>query len=106
MFATNVNGNSVFGTLSPGVQGSTDLNPVVTADTAWPICTVGKGISKGSITVSDGVHTSIVDLSGASTVGDVARIIEANPPAGRQVTVDITPTGLERFARRGRRRRC
>ena len=33
-------------------------------------------------------------MSGAATVGDVAADIEANPPAGRTVTVSITPTGL------------
>jgi flagellar hook-associated protein 3 FlgL len=36
----------------------------------------------------------VVDLSTAATVGDVKRLLEANPPPGRTVTVDITSTGL------------
>ncbi len=94
LFSTNVNGTSVFGTMSSGVQGTTDLNPVVTADTQLADLNGGKGIAAGSITVSDGSNSSIINLSGASTLGDVARLIEANPPAGRQVTVAITSTGL------------
>ena len=94
LFSTNVDGDAVFGTLSAGVQGSTDLNPAVTSDTALADLNGGQGIAAGSITISDGTHTSTVDLSGAATVGDVARLIEANPPAGRQLTVNITATGL------------
>ena len=94
LFSTSLDGNSVFGTLSPGIQGSTDLNPVVTADTPLADLNGGKGIDLGAISLSDGSHTSTIDLSGASTVGDVARLIQANPPAGRQVTVSITSTGL------------
>ncbi len=94
LFSTNVDGNSVFGALSPGVQGSTDLNPVVTADTPLADLNGGKGVAAGSITLSDNTGSSTVDLSGAATVGDVAQLIEKNPPPGRQVTVDITSTGL------------
>ncbi len=94
LFATNVDGNAVFGTLSPGIQGTTDLNPVVTADTPLADLNGGKGVAAGSISISDGTNTSTVDLSGAATVGEVAQLIEANPPAGRTVTVDITSTGL------------
>ena len=94
LFSSNVDGNAVFGTLSPGVQGTADLNPTVTADTPLADLNGGHGVAAGSITVSDGSHSSTIDSSGASTVGDVAQLIEANPPAGRKVTVDITPTGL------------
>ena len=84
VFSTNVDGDAVFGTLSPGGQGSTDLNPVVTADTPLADLNGGKGITAGSITISDGAHSSTIDLSGASTVGDVARLIEATRrPAGK-----------------------
>jgi flagellar hook-associated protein 3 len=94
IFTTNVNGNSVFGTLSSGVQGTTDLNPVLTASTKLSDLHGGAGIAKGSISISDGSATSIVDLSGAQTVGDVVAMIEANPPAGNSVDVSITSTGL------------
>ncbi len=95
VFATNVNGNSVFGTLSSGVQGTTNLSPVVTSSTQLSDLNGGVGIAKGAIAVSNGTATSIVDLSGAQTVGDVVQMIEANPPAGSQVNVSITSTGLD-----------
>ncbi|HEX4142693.1 MAG TPA: flagellar hook-associated protein FlgL [Pirellulales bacterium] len=95
LFATNVNGNSVFGTLSTGVQGTANLTPVLTASTQLSGLNGGQGIAKGSIAVSNGSSTSIVDLSGAQTVGDVVQLIEANPPAGSQVNVSITSTGLD-----------
>ncbi len=95
IFTTNVNGNSVFGTLSSGVQGTTDLDPVLTASTKLSNLHGGQGIAKGSIAISNGSATSIVDLSGAQTIGDVVGLIEANPPAGSQVNVTITATGLD-----------
>ena len=94
LFATNVNGNNVFGTLSTGVQGTTNLDPVVTASTKLSDLHEGIGITKGSIAISDGTSSSIVDLSSAQTVGDVVNMIEANPPAGSQVNVSISSTGL------------
>jgi flagellin-like hook-associated protein FlgL len=94
LFSTNVDGNAAFGTLSAGVQGSSDLNPVVSASTPLADLNSGQGIPKGSIAIRDGSGTSIVDLSGAATLGDVAELIEAHPPAGRTVTVGITSTGL------------
>src|SRR5262245_5162795 len=57
------------------------------------------GISSNSalsITVSDSglSQTSVVDLSGAVTVRDVARLIETGAPGGAGVTVEINGTGL------------
>ena len=95
LFQTNVSGADAFGALSASVQGSANLTPTVTADTQLADLNGGSGIAKGSITISDGSHSSVVNLSGAATVGDVAADIEANPPAGRTVTVSITPTGLD-----------
>ena len=94
LFATNVNGNNVFGTLSTGVQGTTNLAPVLTASTQLSDLHGGQGIAKGSIAISNGTATSIIDLSGAQTVGDVVQLIEASPPTGSQVNVSITSTGL------------
>jgi flagellar hook-associated protein 3 FlgL len=94
VFATNVNSNNVFGTLSAGVQGTTNLAPVITSSTKLSDLHGGQGIAKGSIAISDGAATSIVDLSGAQTIGDVVQLIDAHPPAGSQVNVSITSTGL------------
>lgn len=94
LFDTNANGNSVFGSLSAEVRGTADLNPILTSDTLLTDLRGGRSIAKGSIAISDGVHTSIVDLSRAATIGDVKALIEASPPSGRRVTVSLTDTGI------------
>jgi flagellin-like hook-associated protein FlgL len=94
LFATNAPGQEVFGGISAEATGSADLNPQVTADTLLSSLRRGHGISAGAIQISDGTHSSTIDLSRAVTVGDVARLIEEHPPAGRTVSASITGTGL------------
>ncbi|WP_428308740.1 flagellar hook-associated protein FlgL [Lacipirellula sp.] len=95
LFSTNASGQSVFGGISNEVLGGIDLNPEITSDTPLSSLRGGKGISaNGAIQVSDGTNSSIVDISHAATVGDVVRLIEANPPAGRRVSATITGQGL------------
>ncbi|MEX2137913.1 MAG: flagellin [Pirellulales bacterium] len=91
---TNVTGDEGFGALSKAVVGTTDLNPVLTAQTKLSDLNNGNGVSVGSIEISDGTNSSIIDLNTAHTLGDVVALIEANPPTGRTLTVEITPTGL------------
>jgi flagellar hook-associated protein 3 len=93
LFTTNVTGESAFGGLSTDL-GSADLNPVLTDNTPLADLNGGQGVAPGSIQISDGTNTSTIDLSSASTVGDVIKMIEAHPPAGRTVTVQLTSTGL------------
>jgi flagellar hook-associated protein 3 len=93
LFATNVTGAEAFGALSPDL-GSNDLQPMVTPQTPLSNLRQGAGISSGSIAISDGHSTSVIDLSGATNVGDVARLIAANPPTGRSLSVQVTATGL------------
>jgi flagellar hook-associated protein 3 FlgL len=95
LFSTNATGQEVFGGISSEVLGGVDLNPEVTVDTPLSSLRGGRGISpNGALQISDGSNSVIVDISNAATVGDVARLIEANPPAGRKVTVDVTGQGL------------
>lgn len=94
LFDTNANGNDVFGSLSAEVKGTVDLNPFLSGDTLLSDLRGGRGIAKGSIAISDGNATSIVDLSGASSLEDVIRMIEAHPPAGRRVTASITDNAI------------
>jgi flagellin-like hook-associated protein FlgL len=91
---TNLTGDQVFGAISEPVRGTADLNPILTLETRLANLRGGQGIRPGSVAVSDGTNTSIVDISAAETMGDVAELLEANPPAGRTVTVDVTSTGL------------
>jgi len=94
LFASNVTGSEVFGAISEAVLGSADLDPILTDNTRLADLRGGEGISPGSIAISDGVHTSIVDLSTAETIGDVAALIRTHPPETRTVDVEITATGL------------
>ena len=94
LFETNLHGAEVFGGLSDEVVGIADLNPIVSTSTKLADLRGGLGISEGSVAISDGTNTSIIDLSGAETIGDVVALLEANPPTGRTVQVDVTPVGL------------
>ncbi|HIQ19841.1 MAG TPA: flagellar hook-associated protein 3 [Planctomycetes bacterium] len=94
LFETNVPGSELFGAVSDPVRGSVDLDPVLSFDTRVADLRGGQGVSLGSIAISDGSQTSVIDLSGAETIGDVAALIQANPPEGRSLTVEVTTTGL------------
>jgi len=94
LLETNLDGNQVFGAISEPVRGTADLDPILTSQSLLADLRGGEGIRPGSIAISDGTDTSIVDVSGASTIGDVAALLEANPPLGRTVTVDVTSAGL------------
>jgi len=94
LFDTNLTGSEVFGAISDPVRSTKNLQPVLTYDTRLADLRGGQGISRGSIEISDGEHTSIVDLSQAETIGDVAAIIKAHPPATRSLDVDMTATKL------------
>lgn len=94
LFDTNVTGSEIFGGLSPGVQGTADLDPRVTANTRLSELNGGQGVGAGSIVISDGATSKIVDISQAETLGDVASLIERNAPAGRELRTTITGQGL------------
>lgn len=99
---TNVTGEEAFGALSSEMLGTTDFNPVINEQTRLSSLRAGRGISVGSIAVSDGLHTSTINIAGAETIGDVARLIEqyppgwnADPPSTRTVRARVTAHGLE-----------
>lgn len=92
-YATNA--SDVFGTFSGEVHGAVDLNPALTSDTPISALYGGRGVSLGSIQIADGTSKKIIDLSLAATIDDVAKLIEANPPTGRTLTVTVTATGLD-----------
>lgn len=100
LLTTNLPGTEVFGGIAGEVRGTADLNPQLTRDTLLTAVNGGVGINTNaaiSISVTNGPLTtsSIVDLSGAVTIGDVIRRIEANPPAGgANIQVEIVDNGL------------
>jgi flagellar hook-associated protein 3 FlgL len=100
LFDTNLTGPDVFGGISAPVQGSVDLNPQLTEDTLLGAINGGEGITRDgavSIAINTGptTFTSIVELDGAVTIGDVMRLIEAGAPSGTVVDVNIVGNGLE-----------
>ena len=95
LFDTNSVGHDVFGALSPQVVGTADLTPRLTEQTRLADLRSGAGIPQGSIAISDGSSTSTIDVGAVETIGDLVRIIEASPPTGRTLTVDVTSTGLD-----------
>jgi len=88
LFASNISGASVFGG-DVGLYGAVDLNPSLTETTNLDAMRGGLGVAKGSIAVSDGASTSVIDIGTAATIKDIVRLIEANPPEGREVVARI-----------------
>src|SRR5690606_5957417 len=76
-------------------MGTVDVNPVLSENTQLSSLGGGQGITKGSIAISDGASTRTIDISSAETIGDIATLIERNPPAGRRITARVTSTGLD-----------
>jgi flagellin-like hook-associated protein FlgL len=94
LFDASMDGHSVFGAISSQQQGTANLQPILTDTTRLSDLNHGRGITPGSILVSDGASNSVIDVSSAHTIGDVAALIEAHPPAGRTLTARIGTQGL------------
>lgn len=93
LIATNAAGSDVFGAISIASAGG-DLDVALRPETRIAALHRGAGVDLDAILVSDGISSSKVELSSAETIGDVAALIEANPPPGRDVQVDIQTDGL------------
>lgn len=87
----SVPGDRVFGGLSGAALGS-DLAPHLTASTRLADLrgAGGRGVAAGSILISDGTESRLVDLSKADTLDDVVRTINTTG----LVTATITGAGL------------
>jgi len=94
LFETNLHGGEVFGAISEKVLGTEDLDPILTYNTRLADLRGGEGITRGSIEISVAGNRSTIDITTAETIGDVAALIRANPPAGKTLDVEIAPTGL------------
>jgi len=93
LFDTSVTGDQAFGAMSQPIQGAT-LTPAVSSSTPLADLHGGQGVAAGSIAISDGQSTSVVDLRSAKTLGDVALLIEQHPPKGRTISAEVTSSGL------------
>lgn len=95
----NSNGQAGFGALSARVKGQVDLNPQTTAGTFLRDLNgaQGVGIREGSITITIGGSSEVVDLTTAETLGDVVtrindKINALNPAAG---SIAVGANGLD-----------
>lgn len=95
MVQSNVSAQTAFGGQSQAVQGLPNLQARLSPDTRLSDLHRGQGVQLGSLQISDGYQTSIVDLTPAETIGDVIRLIETNPPAGRHLKLEIKGDRLE-----------
>ncbi len=98
LFATNLPGTDVFGGISQQIEGG-ELKPQLSADTLLSTINGGQGITRNatislSINLGSSTKTSVIDLSRAVTLGDVAKLIERGAPAGTEIVVDVTGKGL------------
>ena len=89
----------MFGGISNQIQGG-DLNPQLSADTLVSTINGGQGIARNaaiSVSFNSGssTTTSVIDLSHAVTMGDVAKLIERGAPAGSDIVADVTGDGLK-----------
>jgi flagellar hook-associated protein 3 FlgL len=88
-----VSGRDVFGGFSGQVKSPKDLAPSISALTRLSDLggTTGEGIARGSIQISNGTVTKVVDLSATDNVGNVIAAI--NAAAVGSVTASIAPGG-------------
>jgi flagellin-like hook-associated protein FlgL len=92
--AFQIDGGKVFGALSTGATGSTDVSPQLTPQTLLTDVggASGNGVRLSSIQLGNGAVTQTVNLSSASSVGDVVNLINAAGVGG--ITASITGQGL------------
>src|SRR5204863_2013941 len=88
-----VDGADVFGAMSTRMKGSVDLSPSLTNATRLADVkgAANTGVHLGSIQLSDGTTTTILDLSTADTIGDVQPAINGAGIGG--ITAAIAPDG-------------
>lgn len=88
-----VDGAEVFGALSTRMKGATNLAPLLRTSTRLTDLkgAGNSGVELGSIQISDGTTTKIVDLSGADTIADVQNAINAAGVGG--ITAGLAADG-------------
>jgi flagellin-like hook-associated protein FlgL len=99
---TNVPGDSALGGLSESIRGTADLNPQLAWSTPVSSLNGGAGVSpRGAVEVrfrptdvNQPTTSAVIDLGKASTVGDLARLIEAGAPAGSGLVVGLSGGSL------------
>jgi flagellar hook-associated protein 3 FlgL len=94
LLSYQVDGATLFGSLTGQVAGATDLAPTLSATTRLTDVSgaQNQGVRLGSVQISDGTVTKTVDLSSASSVGDVVNLI--NNAAVGSITASVSGNGI------------
>ena len=92
-----ISGSEFLHAVSSGVRGFVDLDPALALDTR--IIDLeganGVGVTLGTIIVSDGAQSSLVDLSHAATVGDVIDRLNADLPPSLVAAINATSIAIQ-----------
>jgi len=91
--ALNLNANQALGALSVFYEGD-QLQAGVNADTRLVDMRYGDGITPGLLRVSGGGEWYDLDLSAATTMGDVVTLISGTDVDGRTLAASLTTDGL------------
>lgn len=77
-----ISGQEFFNAVSDSVRGDVDLNPALTPDTRLVDLrgATNSGVTPGRVRISDGTSETLVDLSGADTLGDVIDLLNGQLP--------------------------
>ena len=102
LYDTATSGDSVLGGLSEAIRGEVDLNPQLMPNTRLAQINGGAGISpNASIEIvfeptlpTEPSTSSVIDLSTATTLADVARLIENGAPEGTTLYARVSGQGL------------
>ncbi len=90
----NITAAEAFGSLTGSVTSAVDLQPAVSGDTRLRELNNGEGVRLGSIEISDGTDSTIIDLSHCDTLQDVIDTINNNGTVNVMAGISITPNGL------------
>lgn len=102
LFNTSATGDDVLGGLSDEIRGISDLNPQLTPETRLAQINGGLGLNPNAAIeiifeptdTSEPTTSSLVDLGGATTLSDVARLIEQAAPVGTTLYARVSGEGL------------
>lgn len=92
---SNLSGQEVFGGFSSEVVSQVPLRTGLTEETRLADLLQGQGIELGTLRISDGQSYSDIDLSNASSVGDLIRTLRDQAPDGRALQAYIKGDHLQ-----------
>ncbi len=97
LFATSLNPEDVLGARSAEIKGRNDLVPALQLQTKLSDLNGGEGVRLGGLTISNGMETATVDLSGAVDIEDVIDRINESGVVTASLRADRMGLSLEKI---------